>query len=182
MHVLGQLMTLSHLDGTKVTTEEASQAAQLVTASQLPLTSLLERACSSSTVAPSLSLLPLAEQLHCSIRKQPQPPMSTKEWTSKVIVFLFCFLLHLMTSLTYIVSLIHYDLFRLQVCHYVVSVFVSFLALITYQISSGSLSQTILSQLLRYIIQLLLFDLLYTSVLICTVGFDLMFKTGRVDN
>ena len=84
MHALGHLRSLIELDGVKVTSEEASEAARAMAATHLSLTTLLEWARTAREPTPSLSLLPIAEQLqHCKTEPVPaSQPASV--WASSV--------------------------------------------------------------------------------------------------
>lgn len=85
VHVLGRLKSLTHLNGCQVTREESSAAVQQMAASHLSLTTLLDAACTTAVPPPSLSLLPVAEQLHHSrLQRVFQPATSATDWASKV--------------------------------------------------------------------------------------------------
>lgn len=84
MHVLGRLRCLTELNGVRVTTEEASVAVGLMAASHVSLTSLMDSACTAREPAPSLSLLPVAEQLYHSMVKPDKPVGSAVGWAAQV--------------------------------------------------------------------------------------------------
>lgn len=85
---MGRLKSLRYLDGQPVTKEEASAAAKRITSSHLSLTSLVGVACAASAPPPSLSLLPIAEQLlHHSSRMDhvlESHAMPANDWPTKV--------------------------------------------------------------------------------------------------
>ena len=87
VHTLGRLQSLTKLDGVEVTTEEAAGASRVMTTSHISLNTLLRKASVSTNPSPSLSILPLAEQLDL-LRKRgivhPPSPQSATDWTSKV--------------------------------------------------------------------------------------------------
>lgn len=88
LHVLGRLRSLCYLDAQPVTKEEASAAAKQMTSSHLSLTSLLGVACTVSAPPPSLSLLPIAEQLHYHSSRTEHVldscTLSANDWPIKV--------------------------------------------------------------------------------------------------
>ena len=107
-YILGQLRSLTRLNGHQVTSEEASCAVKLVSTSHLSLTDLLKRGVTAMESTRSLSLLPIAEQLHQSKNFELHITMTTSEWASKVrchvilfisVIFLF-FLFFQVTSLS----------------------------------------------------------------------------------
>ena len=87
VHTLGRLQSLTKLDGVEVTTEEAAGASRVMTTSHISLNTLLHKASVSTDPSPSLSILPLAEQLDL-LRKRgivnPPSPQSATDWASKV--------------------------------------------------------------------------------------------------
>ena len=84
---MGHLRSLIELNDVKVTSEEAMEAARVMAATHLSLTTLLEWAHTARKPPPSLSLLPIAEQMH-HYNIQPvyasQPAMSVSVWASSV--------------------------------------------------------------------------------------------------
>nr|XP_033499540.1 leucine-rich repeat-containing protein 9 [Epinephelus lanceolatus] len=70
MTILGRLMTLTHLDDTMVTEEEAAYALQMATGSKINQASLLAHSCTTSERPRSLSLLSTA-QLLCLLSPAP---------------------------------------------------------------------------------------------------------------
>lgn len=87
VHALGHLHSLIELDGVQVTSEEVSEAARMMAASHLSLTTLLDWAHTAREPTPSLSLLPIADQLYHSKTRpvySSQPAMSASVWASGV--------------------------------------------------------------------------------------------------
>lgn len=93
VHTLGRLQSLTKLDGVEVTTEEAAGASRVMTTSHISLNTLLHKASVSTDPSPSLSILPLAEQLDL-LRKRgivnPPSPQSATDWASKVTSVVLC--------------------------------------------------------------------------------------------
>ena len=88
MYAVGRLKSLGCLDGQKVTEEETSAAAKQMISSHISLTNLLGVSYSISAPPPSLSLLPVAEHIHCSAKTDfihYSCTVSSKDWPTKVI-------------------------------------------------------------------------------------------------
>ena len=81
---MGHLRSLIELNCVKVTSEEVSEAARVMAATHLSLTTLLEGAHEVKKPTPSLSLLPIAERLHHQPVYASHPAMSASTWASSV--------------------------------------------------------------------------------------------------
>lgn len=86
-YALSRLKSLRSLDNQPVTEEETLTIAKQMTSSRLSLTSLVGVASTISAPPPSLSLLPIAEQLYHSTKREcvlDPHLLSMNDWPSKV--------------------------------------------------------------------------------------------------